>query len=306
MLGKREALVKEKKGYLKNEKYETYYEIHTPVQASSDSTPIILLAGGPGLSFTTLTPLLNLAEGRQVIAYDQLGSGRTTRSESFESLNIKDFTDQFSSMVRELGLNKFHLLGHSWGSILAVEVAVMFPEKTKSLILHSGIADWQKCLKERERFEEDHFPRELKRIKKKAKEGIKISEEEADYFTTEFSERFYCRVDHPDYLVRALADKDVRSNQLIWDPEWNKEVARFTVCDKLSEIKCAALVVSGRFDGLSVGQAPLFEAGIPYSQHVEFRNSSHYAHIEEQQKFLDLVTGFINKVKSHELHSKNK
>ena len=122
------------------------------------------MAGGPGLSFTSLTPLLQLAEKRKVIAYDQLGSGKSTRSGSFSSLHIKDFIEQFNDIVQEMNLNKFHLIGHSWGTVLGVNIALDYPEETQSLILHSGIADWKKCLEERVKFEEHHFPDGLKNI----------------------------------------------------------------------------------------------------------------------------------------------
>lgn len=84
MKKEKQTLSKElKKGFIESEKYKTYYEIHSPNCPKNNATPIILLAGGPGLSFKTLTPLLNLAETRPVIAYDQIGSGKSTRSESF-------------------------------------------------------------------------------------------------------------------------------------------------------------------------------------------------------------------------------
>ncbi|WP_153727914.1 alpha/beta fold hydrolase [Salinibacillus xinjiangensis] len=296
------ALVEKKEGLIESKSYKTYYEIHTPFNNINDSTPIILLAGGPGLSYTTLTPLFNLAKGRQVIAYDQLGSGKSTRSGNFSSLNIKDFMEQFNIVVTELDINKFHLLGHSWGTILGVNIALEYPEKTQSLILHSGIANWKKCLKERRKFEKEHFPDELKQIIKTVSEGFKPSAKEMKRFSSEFNRLFnrlfYCRAEYPEYLLKSIEDKDVGTNQLIWNPENNKEMATYDICDRLNEIKCPTLILSGKYDGISVGQASLFEAGIMNSKHVELQNSSHYSHIEEELRFLEHVNTFLKDVEN--------
>ncbi|MBA2176219.1 alpha/beta fold hydrolase [Halobacillus locisalis] len=288
--------IKSEEGFIEKHNYRTYYEVHTPRGNPYDSTPIILLAGGPGLSFTSLTPLLQLAEERKVIAYDQLGSGKSTRSESFRSLHIEDFIEQFNAIVTEMDLKKFHLLGHSWGTVLGVNIALQYPKETQSLILHSGIADWKKCLEERVKFEEKHSPDELKQIMKKERDGIPTSTVERDRLLKAFNSHFYCRVEYPDYLKQSLEDKDIGTNQLIWNPEKNEAMATYNICDRLHEIKCPALIVSGKFDGISVGQASLFKSGIKDSTHVEFQNSSHYSHIEEESRFLECVRDFLNDV----------
>ncbi|MBP1950878.1 alpha/beta fold hydrolase [Virgibacillus litoralis] len=280
-------------GYIKSENYKTFYEVHTPNYFNSESTPIILLAGGPGLSFKTLTPLLNLAETRPIIAYDQIGSGKSTRSEQLTSLNIEDFMEQFNNVVSELGATKFHILGHSWGTILGVNIALEYPGNIQSLILQSGIADWKKCLEARRKFELEYYPEDLKKTIKKLNEGIKVSPDEVEDATNKFNNQFYCRAKYPKYLCDALNDKDLGTNQLIWNPEKNKEMANYKICNRLDEIKCPTFIISGKYDGISVGQGELFSSGIKNSTHVEFKNSSHYAHIEEEIAYLEQVKNFL-------------
>ncbi|WP_196493742.1 alpha/beta fold hydrolase [Ornithinibacillus caprae] len=286
-------LINRKEGFIESKNYKTYYEIHSPRSPQLDDTPIILLAGGPGLSFKTLTPLLKLAETRLVIAYDQIGSGNSTRSNYFHSLNIKDFLEQFNSVVTELGITKFHILGHSWGTILGVHIALEYPESIRSLILHSGIADWEHCLKEREKFKKEYFPDDLKQFDKRMNEGIKISQDEMEGFINKYNSLYYCRVEYPKYLSESLKDKDTRTNQLIWDPERNKEMSNYNICERLKEINCPTLILSGKYDGISVGQAELFMSNIKNSKYIEFPNSSHYAHIEEEENFLEQVKAFL-------------
>ncbi|MFZ3579729.1 alpha/beta fold hydrolase [Virgibacillus sp. DJP39] len=287
------ASVKKSYGFIESNNYKTYYEVHTPNKHFADSAPVILLAGGPGLSYTTLTPLLRLAETRPVIVYDQIDSGKSTRSEQFTSLNISDYIEQFNSVMNEVGVNKYHILGHSWGTILGVNIALQYPEKIQSLILHSGIADWTKCLEARKRFEIEQFTDDLLRIFKKLREGIKVSSDEKEIATKRFNSLYYCRVDYPAYLLEALNDKDTGTNQLIWNGEKNPDMTNYNISPRLEEIECPTLIISGMYDGISVGQADLFRAGIKNSQHIELQNSSHYAHIEDEIEFLEQVKNFI-------------
>ncbi|AIF45304.1 alpha/beta fold hydrolase [Virgibacillus sp. SK37] len=288
------AAINKRKGLIEKEWCKTYFEIHTSDSQVNDSTPIILLAGGPGLSFTTLTPLLRLARTRTVVVYDQLGSGKSTRSDQLSSLSISDFIEQFNDVITELGIKNFHILGHSWGAILAVNVALQFPKNVQSLILHSGIADWKDCLKHRKKFESDFFPKNLKETIYKLKQNEKISSEEIESANILFNQLFYCRTTYPIYLDKALEDKDSGTNQLIWNTDKNEEMANYNICPRLKEIKCPTLIISGKYDGISVGQGELFNSLIQNSKHIVFNNSSHYAHIEEEQEFIRQVSNFLN------------
>lgn len=236
---------------------------------------------------------MNIAESRPVIAYDQLGSGKSTRSKQFSSLGIDSFIDQFNSVVTELDIPEFHLLGHSWGTILGVNIALQYPENIRSLILHSGIADWKKCIEARKNFETEYYPEDLKIIIKKNKEGNKVSPDEMKEATNKFNKLFYCRTKYPIYLSESLNDKDLGTNQLIWNPGKNEEMANYNICDRLNEIKCPTLIMSGKYDGISVGQAELFNSNIKNSKHVEFKNSAHYSHVEEEPEFLSQVKSFL-------------
>ncbi|WP_092506078.1 alpha/beta fold hydrolase [Virgibacillus subterraneus] len=142
-------------------------------------------------------------------------------------------------------------------------------------------------------FEEEYFPKELKRVLKKYNDGVKVSSDEMEEAINKYNSLFYCRAEYPKYLSEALNGKDFETNQLIWNPVKNKEMASYNICDRLNEIKCPTLIMSGKYDGISVGQAELFNTGIKNSRHVEFINSAHYSHIEQEMEFITQVKGFL-------------
>jgi len=83
--------------------------------------PLLALHGGPGLPHDYLEPLEALSRERPVVFYDQLGCGASDRPDDLSLYALPRFVDELAAVRRELGLERVHLLGQSWGAMLAVE-----------------------------------------------------------------------------------------------------------------------------------------------------------------------------------------
>lgn len=102
--------------------------------------PLLLIHGGPGSTSDLLAPLADLAaDGRQVVFYDQLGAGRSERTHDPALWTIDTFLDEAQAVRDHLGLDDVHLLGHSWGGMLALEYALRQPAGLRSLVLASAL-----------------------------------------------------------------------------------------------------------------------------------------------------------------------
>ncbi|MBN1939194.1 MAG: alpha/beta fold hydrolase [Candidatus Aminicenantes bacterium] len=107
--------------------------------AGDISSGHVLLAvnGGPGVSSRYLEDLGTLAgPDLAVVTYDQRGVGRSSRP----SLETGQFTfdkylEDIESVRKSLHLESFHLLGHSWGGVLALKYAAVHPGRVDSIIL---------------------------------------------------------------------------------------------------------------------------------------------------------------------------
>lgn len=111
------------------------------VSGTGQGTPVMLLHGGPGFSSFYLKPLEALGEDRQVVRYDQLGGGKSDRIADTTLFAIDHFVRELDSLRAHLGCEQVHLLGHSWGTILAFEYYRAHPEHVASLILASPALD---------------------------------------------------------------------------------------------------------------------------------------------------------------------
>ncbi|WP_296716159.1 proline iminopeptidase-family hydrolase [Erythrobacter sp.] len=98
-------------------------------------TPVIIIHGGPGGTHLGFGGLLSLADQRAVILYDQLDSGMSDRPENPANWRVERFVAELEAIRQSLGVERWHVIGHSWGSALALEYAAAYPQHTASAVL---------------------------------------------------------------------------------------------------------------------------------------------------------------------------
>jgi len=111
------------------------------VTGGGPGLPVILIHGGPGYNSFYLKPLEALGDDRPVVRYDQLGSGKSDHVSDTTLFTVERFVRELETLRAHLGYEKFHLLGHSWGTMLGMEYYRAHPEHVASLTLGSAALD---------------------------------------------------------------------------------------------------------------------------------------------------------------------
>jgi pimeloyl-ACP methyl ester carboxylesterase len=106
--------------------------------------PLLLLHGGWSDSRSWLPQLTGLAGDHDVVAWDAPGCGGSSDPPS--DLALADYADAVAALVGELGLGRVHLVGHSFGAGLAIEVCARRPDLVRSLVLSGAYAGWRGSL----------------------------------------------------------------------------------------------------------------------------------------------------------------
>lgn len=109
-----------------NETFQTWYKVVGDLKSSS--RPLIVLHGGPGMSYNYLHPHIDLhvSYNIPIIFYDQIGIGRSThlRNKPAGFWTMEFFVEELHNVLVHLGVSSnFDLLGHSWGGMLALAYA---------------------------------------------------------------------------------------------------------------------------------------------------------------------------------------
>jgi len=285
-------------GHIPFRGFEIWYREAGP----AGGIPLVCLHGGPGSTHHYFQPLEQLAEqGRRLVVYDQLGCGSSDRPDAPDLWTVDLFVDELRSVREALGLDRVHLLGTSWGSMLAIEYALTQPVGLVSLVLNSPPTATKTWTAEAARLRDelpDHHRRAI------AEHEAAGTTDHPDYVAAEdeFWRRHICRIDPPpDSVRRGRAERGKQVYGTLWGvAEWNANgrLEDWDVRDRLDEIQISTLVTSGRYDECTPALAEDAERGIPRAERVLFESSSHMAFVEEPKRFLEVLTDFLDRAEA--------
>ena len=83
--------------------------------------PLLLIHGGPGLTSSYLDTFTALSDTRPVFTWDQLDCGRSDRPNDPDLWTLERFVEELDLVRAALTPGPVHVLGHSWGTTLAME-----------------------------------------------------------------------------------------------------------------------------------------------------------------------------------------
>ncbi len=282
--------------------YQTWYRIVGEGEEPG-KLPLLCLHGGPGAAHDYLESLQAMADtGRRVVFYDQLGCGRSSLPEAKpEMWTVELFVEEVDTVRRALGLDRIHLLGQSWGGMLGMEYALTQPEGVESLTLASSPASMIQWVEEANRLREDLPPDVQQTLLRHEAEGTVASPEYGAAMDV-FYARHVCRVDpQPEFVQRTFA-AIARNPEVYHTMNGPSEfhvigtLKTWDIISRLSEIRVPTLVTSGRHDEATPLIAKTVHQGIPGSEWVIFEESSHMAHAEEPERYMQVLDEFLSDV----------
>lgn len=291
-------------GYIPFKGYRTWYRA-VGARDEPGKLPLLCLHGGPGAAHDYLESLDAMADtGRRVIYYDQLGCGNSAIPEHKPELWTVDlYVEEVDAVRQALGLDRIHLLGQSWGGMLAMEYMVRRPRGIASLTIASSPASIPQWVEEANKLREQLPPDVQATLLKHETAGTTASPEYEEAMTV-FYHRHVCRVvPYPEFVQRTF-DKLAKNPEVYLTMNGPSEfyvigtLKYWDIRQRLAEITAPTLVTSGRYDEATPVIAETVHRGIPGSQWVLFENSSHSAHVEETARYMEVLRSFLGQYDS--------
>lgn len=118
-------------GYVKTKKPYIFYRIW------GEGEPLVFINGGPGFASKGYHSYAEaLAKNRQVILYDQRGTGKSVR-EKFNppKVYMHQLVDDLERLRQHFNFEKWDVMGHSFGGQVAMYYATKNPERVNKLVL---------------------------------------------------------------------------------------------------------------------------------------------------------------------------
>ena len=247
---------------------------------------LIAINGGPGLTSNYMRSLEALAGPElAVVTYDQRGNGRSTSPEmNSANFELADYAADLEAIREALGLEQVHLLGHSFGGLVAMAYAIHYPERARSLVLlGSGPPTWDAIL--------DSFTSFSRRITTLQADGIlpqQLGDDLAAILPAYFSDpTFTFSSDDPG----GAPEQNTAVNELTW-----QAIAGYDLTADLAGLRLPVLILYGADDpfGLPMAEASrdaLVSADVTYvllDQCGHFWHECPEAALGEIRPFLDL------------------
>ena len=273
------------------------------VTGASDAAraPLVVLHGGPGVPHDYLLRLTALAaDGRAVVHYDQFGAGRSThgreRDASFWQVEL--FLDELDNLLAHLGIDgRYHLLGQSWGGMLAAEHAVRAPAGLRSLVIANSPASMDLWVEAADGLRAALPPDVQATLL--AHEGAGTTDSAAyEQAVRVFYDRHLCRVPWPEELAASfasMADDPTVYHTMNGPSEFHciGTLRRWSIIERLRSIRAPTLLLSGRHDEATPAVVQPFQDRIAGARWRIFEQSSHLPHIEETDAFMAEVGAFL-------------
>jgi proline-specific peptidase len=283
--------MREEEGYLDVPGGRVWYRI-----VGEGGTPLLCLHGGPGFTHNYLEAMEALGDRRQVVFYDQLGCGNSDRPDDVSLWTVDRFVAELAQVRATLGLDRLHLLGSSWGGMLAMQYVLDRQPDLVSLTLCGSpasmirwVADCDELLAQE--------PAEVVQV---------IRQHEADGFTAcpeyqaailGFYRQHVCRLSPwPAGLERSFAEAGYQVYNTMNGPSEftvTGTLKDWDIMDRLGEIQVPTLLVGGRYDECRPGHLEAMHSRIAGSQLHIIEDASHLCFAEQPEAFTSLVNAFL-------------
>lgn len=260
---------------------------------------VLCLHGGPGATHDYMLSIADLAEhGYRVTFYDQLGCGKSDLPKDKALFVTERYVEEAEGFRRKMRLGRPHLIGSSWGGMLAIAYALKYQKNIRSMVTVGGLHSVPLTLREMERMKHElpaSVQAELAKYEAKGEyenpaylEAVRVFyrkhlcrldpwPKEVTYSLTHISNPVYHTMNGPNEFT-------IIGNIRYWD-----------VTSQLHTIKVPTMVLTGKYDEVSPRVGREIHRHIAGSKLVIFRNSSHTPFWEERPAFMRTLLHFLQR-----------
>lgn len=247
-------------GYADVNGLHMYYELH------GQGSPLVLLHGGMltiDLNFAGLIPTLSAKH--QVIGVEMQGHGRT--NDVARPITPAVLADDIVALLDHLGIERAHVLGHSLGAAVVLELAVSHPTRVRSVVPISASV------------RADGMHEDLTDPSRHATSTLGPTEQDF----ADFRDAYLQLSPHPDHYDEFFAALASSAADL---KGWSDE--------QLAAITAPTLIVQGDHDFVTVEHAALMQHLIPGSKLAVLPNTTHMQITRRADLLLPMLADFLD------------
>jgi proline iminopeptidase len=272
------------------------------VSGDGAGIPLLALHGGPGGTSCGLSLLEELGSERPVIRYDQLGTGRSGRPDDMSLWTVARFVEELHVLRQALGLERMHLLGHSWGASLAAAYVLEKGTKGIASITFSSPLLSTPIWIEDANYLRSLLPEDVQQTLTEHENAGTTDSDEYEKASAEFYKRHVYGGERPE---PPAACKGVIWSELIYEYMWGPTefyatgtLENFDVTGRLHEIDVPVLFLAGEFDEARPETVREFQKQVPGSKLQVIKDAAHASLSRQPDAYRRVLEEFLDAVDS--------
>ena len=288
---------------------ELYYEDYKSI-----SSPVALyIHGGPGgiggLDFSKYQGE-RLAQRCRVIVPDQRGVWRSQGIKDDENIELEDLIEDFEELRRLLHIEKWSIICHSFGGYLSVLYENRYPDVIQSIIFENpsfdfALSEYEMCnqairwLKMNKKEKLSIFYKDVLSNSKNYRDVSQLLADIGNEMGLNADDIMWHGKNTDIIGALAKGSKDGKEN---WMRSINMRLKILSdgrlyhsVFLKTGNIQKPCLLLKGKKDPITCEkQIKMLNEHAQSCRIVNFINSGHWIHIEEADRYADIVSSFLN------------
>ena len=265
------------------------------VAGKTGGAPVVFLHGGPGQGSQTFARFAgpHLERSRRMVYLDQRGSGRSEKHWA-KQYSVALMVDDLEQLRRLWGVNRIALVGHSFGTLLALEYAARYPEHVSHLVLSGAVVDFPAILDlacaRLEKLDPKKYAEAVASLPKGSERRCHIFAAGRDFINGNM---------YPDPAIMNLVDETDRADGLYNSGEIFGALAKQGLLDYRFErhdrLTMPVLAIQGGSDfQAAVEPVRSFVAKLPGARLLEYEGRGHFMFVEDPERFARDVSAFLD------------
>ncbi len=296
-----DEIAESKKGFAEIKGGKLYYE------EEGKGVPLVLINGGPGCTHYLLHPHFSrIKNTARIIYYDQRGTGKSSREEVITNYTLQQAVEDLESLRKYLKVKKWVVLGWSYGGLIAQLYSLKYSNYCLGLVL--GTSDTggetetlyipgEPCYKANQFISQEEWAAQ-EVVSKMGREG-KLTPIAVVY--NKNIRGYWKMISYLKPPREAVIRKFCHAfNQA---PGFRKqmvsEISKINIREKFRDCKIPTLIVEGKWDFLwgNADRVSIMRRNHPNAQIEVFEKSGHTIYSDEPDKFFDVLSSFLSRVR---------
>jgi len=283
-------LLAQKDGFAESNGVNIYY------RTFGAGTPVLIINGGPGFNSDGFVDLAKtLSAHNQTIIYDQRGTGKSIMQKTDAStITMQLMIDDIENLRKQLKIERWIILGHSFGGMLASYYATIHPDKIISMILSSsGGVDLDLL---------SYVSRNINaRLTSQQLDSAnywsqKIADGDTSYNASwqrakALANAYVYDKKYVPVIAKRLTQSNLPINSLVWQ---DMQKIKFNCAPKLSTFTRPVLIIQGRQDIIEERTSQKANKILKNSKLVILDHCVHYGWLDNRDAYLSEVEKFIS------------